>query len=78
MLKIMPIRHLKDTAGMSKYVKEAKEPVIITKNGYADMIMMSVDVFNELIGETVYVKKRKSNKEEFSYISEKIVEYNTK
>ena len=42
------------------------------------MIMMSVDVFNELIGETVYVKKRKSNKEEFSYISEKIVEYNTK
>ncbi len=64
-----PIRHLKDTGKISQYVKDANEPVFITKNGYADMVMMNMEVFERLVG-TVYIKKNQENKEDAMYIAE--------
>ena len=51
MPKIIPIRELKNTASISKYVAEANEPVFITKNGYGSMVIMSIAVYENEIAK---------------------------
>jgi len=51
MLKIIPIRELKNTASISKYVEETNEPVFITKNGYGSMVIMSIEVYEKEIAK---------------------------
>ena len=46
MAQIIPIRELKDTAAISERCHNAGEPIFITKNGYGDMVVMSMDVYN--------------------------------
>lgn len=50
MATIIPIRDLKDTAKMSRMCHESEEPIYITKNGYSDMVLMSMDVYEKLMG----------------------------
>ena len=45
MPRIIPIRDLKNTAAVSQMCSESKEPVYITKNGYGDMVIMSMEVY---------------------------------
>ncbi len=47
MPKIIPIRDLKNTSEISQMCKEASEPIYITKNGYGDMVIMSVKMYEE-------------------------------
>ena len=47
MPKIIPIRDLKKTSELSQMCKNATEPIFITKNGYGDMVIMSMEVFEE-------------------------------
>lgn len=47
MPRIIPIRDLKDTAAISQMCSESTEPVYITKNGYGDMVIMSMKVYEE-------------------------------
>ena len=42
MPQIIPIRDLKNTSEISRMCQEATEPIYITKNGYDDMVIMSV------------------------------------
>jgi len=49
--KIIPIRELKNTASISKYVEESNEPVFITKNGYGSMVIMSTEVYEKEIAK---------------------------
>lgn len=42
---VIPIRDLKDTSSISALCKETKEPIYITKNGYGDMVIMSMDAY---------------------------------
>jgi len=51
MPKIIPIKDLKDTASVSLMVRENAEPVYVTKNGYEDMVVMSMEVYRELTDE---------------------------
>ncbi|MBU1093166.1 MAG: type II toxin-antitoxin system Phd/YefM family antitoxin [Firmicutes bacterium] len=51
MPKIIPIRELKNTASISKYVEETNEPVFITKNGYGSMVIMSIAVYEKEIAK---------------------------
>ncbi len=62
MPKIVPIRELKNTASISKFVEESNEPVFVTKNGYGSMVIMSMEVYErefarnqqiELINESI-------------------------
>ena len=43
MPRIIPIRELRDTNRMSEMCHESEEPVFITKNGYGDMVIMSLE-----------------------------------
>lgn len=47
MLQIIPIRDLKNTSEISQMCKESDEPIYITKNGYGDMVIMSMEVYKE-------------------------------
>lgn len=47
MPRIIPIRDLKDTAAISQMCSESTEPVYITKNGYGDMVIMSMKAYEE-------------------------------
>lgn len=43
----VPLSELKDTAAFSRKVAALDEPVIVTKNGYENMIVMSPDTFSK-------------------------------
>ena len=45
MPKIIPIRDLRDTGKMSELCSASAEPIFITKNGYGDMVIMSMEVY---------------------------------
>ena len=47
MPRIIPIRDLKDTAAISQMCSESSEPIYITKNGYGDMVIMSMKAYEE-------------------------------
>jgi PHD/YefM family antitoxin component YafN of YafNO toxin-antitoxin module len=50
MPKILPIRELKNTAAISKFVEETNEPVFITKNGYGSMVIMNLEIYERMVG----------------------------
>ena len=47
MPQIIPIRDLKKTSELSEMCRKAKEPVFITKNGYGDMVIMSMETYEK-------------------------------
>lgn len=49
MPKIIPIRDLRDTTKISELCNETKEPIFITKNGYGDMVIMSIDTYEQYL-----------------------------
>ena len=47
MSQIIPIRDLKNTNAISAKCHESDEPIFVTKNGYGDMVIMSMEVYEE-------------------------------
>ena len=47
MPQIIPIRDLKKTSELSQMCKNTAEPIFITKNGYGDMVIMSMEVYEK-------------------------------
>lgn len=47
MPQIMQIKDLRDTNKISEICKSSDEPIFITKNGYGDMVVMSVEVYEK-------------------------------
>lgn len=45
--QIIPIRDLKNTSEISQKCHASNEPVFITKNGYGDMVIMSMKTYEE-------------------------------
>ena len=45
MPEIIPIKDLKNTASISERCHQSNEPIFITKNGYGDMVLMSMELF---------------------------------
>ena len=51
MPQIIPIRDLKNTTQISDICHESNEPVFVTKNGYGDMVIMSIEAYEK----TMYI-----------------------
>ncbi|MCM1438929.1 MAG: type II toxin-antitoxin system Phd/YefM family antitoxin [Roseburia sp.] len=51
MAQIIPIRDLKNTADISAKCAASSEPIFITKNGYGDMVIMNMDVYNRTLAK---------------------------
>ena len=47
MPKIIPIKELKNTSEISELCHTCDEPIFITKNGYGDMVIMSIEAFEK-------------------------------
>ena len=69
MPKIIPIRELRDTNKMSEMCHESEEPIFITKNGYGDMVIMSLETFEknsgmrDFYGDIEFKKGKHSDRE---------------
>lgn len=46
---IKPITDLRNTNEISELCHEKLEPVFITKNGYGDLVIMSIEAYEQLI-----------------------------
>ena len=54
---IVPVRDLKDTNRISELCHKEMRPVFVTKNGYGDMVIMSMAYYEEAIGRNaIYAK----------------------
>ncbi len=47
MPQIIPIKDLKNTAEISEMCHKINEPIYVTKNGYGDMVIMSMEVYEK-------------------------------
>lgn len=56
MTEIRPISALRNTNEISEICHSKKEPVFITKNGYGDLVVMSIEAYEELM-ETISLDK---------------------
>ena len=45
MPQIIPIKDLKNTAEISDMCHKTEEPIYVTKNGYGDMVIMSMELY---------------------------------
>lgn len=52
MPQIRPITDLRNTTEISDICHAKREPVFITKNGYGDLVIMSMEAYEELIEST--------------------------
>jgi prevent-host-death family protein len=49
MPQIRPITDLRNTAEISEICHSNREPVFITKNGYGDLVIMSIDTYERML-----------------------------
>ena len=45
MPQIIPIKDLKNTTDISEMCHRTDEPIFVTKNGYGDMVIMSIESY---------------------------------
>ena len=62
---IRPVSDLRNNfADISKTVHESQQPVFLTKNGYGDMVVMSMEAYENLQFESeVYFKLQEAEKQ---------------
>lgn len=82
MPQIRPITDLRNKfADISKIVHENAEPVFLTKNGYGDMVVMSIEAYEKMnldniifekLKEAVIVAESTDERYDFEQVSEEM------
>ena len=57
MPEIVPIRDLKNTAKISDLCRSTNAPVFVAKNGYGDLVIMSMQCYEEALAKGEICKK---------------------
>ncbi|QZY55560.1 type II toxin-antitoxin system Phd/YefM family antitoxin [Crassaminicella profunda] len=57
MPQIRPIKDLRNTTEISELCHSNKEPIFITKNGYGDLVVMSIETYEREIAKVDLYKK---------------------
>ena len=47
MPRIIPIRELKNTNSIAELCRSTGEPIFVTRNGYGELVVMSMDTYEE-------------------------------
>ena len=56
-MQIVPIRDLRNTNEISERCRQSAEPIFVTKNGYGDMVIMSMEAYErQQVMNEVYAK----------------------
>lgn len=66
MPKIIPIRELRDTNAISTLCHNTEEPIFVTKNGYGDMVIMSLETFEKNSGMSDFYSDVKFSKGKYT------------
>jgi len=53
MPQIRPITDLRNTTEISNLCHAKREPIFITKNGYGDMVVMSMDTYDAMLEQAM-------------------------
>lgn len=48
-LQILPIKELRNTTKISRICHENDAPIFVTKNGYGDMVLMSMETYERYL-----------------------------
>ncbi len=56
MPQIIPIKDLKNTSEISDMCHKSNEPIYITKNGYGDMVIMSMEIYESAMRQLAIYK----------------------
>lgn len=81
--KVMPISELKNIENISRVCKESTVPIILTKNGYGDMVLMNVALYESLIEEINTIKllnealndpNREEGRQDFNEFMDELIE----
>ena len=51
-MQIIPMKDLRDTNALSEKAHAKLEPIFVTKNGYGDLVVMSMDTYELITGAT--------------------------
>ncbi len=57
MPEIRPIKDLRNTTEISELCHKMKEPIFITKNGYGDLVVMSMETYERKLAKADLYKK---------------------
>ncbi|WP_290793213.1 hypothetical protein [Halomonas sp.] len=57
MPQIRPIKDLRNTTEISSLCHQLKEPVFITKNGYGDLVLMSMETYEKKMAQIELYQK---------------------
>lgn len=57
MPEIRPIKDLRNTTKISELCHQVKEPIFITKNGYGDMVIMSMETYDKSLAKLELYEK---------------------
>jgi prevent-host-death family protein len=64
MPRIRPITALRNTTEISELCHQSHEPIFITKNGYGDLVVMSIESYErQLAKATLYAKLAEAEKQ---------------
>lgn len=65
MLKIIPIEELENTNTISDMCNNSKEPFFVTKDGYVDMVIMSLATYEEKMSKLDLYEKLAISEKQF-------------
>ncbi|MBQ4522234.1 MAG: type II toxin-antitoxin system Phd/YefM family antitoxin [Lachnospiraceae bacterium] len=57
MPQIIPIKDLKNTSEISELCHKSEEPIYITKNGYGDLVIMSMDIYEQTMKQLNFYRE---------------------
>ena len=52
-MQIIPMKDLRDTNALSEKAHAKLEPIFVTKNGYGDLVVMSIETYEHITGNSV-------------------------
>ena len=65
MPQIIPIKELKNTSAISQMCNESDNPIFVTKNGYGDMVIMSMATYEEKMAKLELYEQLAVSEEQF-------------
>ena len=57
MATIVPVTEMRDTNKFTEKCKKSNEPIFVTKNGYGDIVCMSIELYESML-EKIEVQKK--------------------
>ena len=65
MPRIIPIRELKNTNSISELCRSSNEPVFVTKNGYGELVVMSMETYEEQLRRLEFYQELAISEKQF-------------